>query len=78
MLILMKRLNKAYVSLPLIEHTDFYYDENGYVVFTEAYHKAKGYCCGHGCRHCPFEYESVPEPRRTQLMEQRKNNTLHK
>jgi len=53
----------------LIKDQDFYYDENGYVVFTEAYHIAKGYCCGHGCRHCPFEYESVPEPRRTELVE---------
>lgn len=31
-----------------------YYLENGYVVFTEIYHKKRGYCCGSGCRHCPF------------------------
>jgi len=61
----------------LIEGKDFYYDENGYVVFTEAYHIAKGYCCGHGCRHCPFEYESVPEPRRTELVEQKKMQASH-
>lgn len=58
---------------PLIEGKDFYYDELGYVVFTEAYHIAKGYCCGHGCRHCPFEYESVPEPRKSELVEQKKH-----
>lgn len=34
-----------------------YYLENGYVVFTEAYHKKRGYCCGSGCRHCPFPKE---------------------
>jgi len=37
----------------LIEGEDFY-KENGYRVFTEVYHKKRGYCCGNGCRHCPF------------------------
>ncbi|TDO26553.1 DUF5522 domain-containing protein [Sediminibacterium goheungense] len=63
---------------PLIEGKDFYYDEHGYVVFTEAYHIAKGYCCGHGCRHCPFEYESVPEPRKSELVEQKKHSAVSK
>lgn len=57
----------------LIEGTDFYYDEYGYVVFTEQYHISKGYCCGHGCRHCPFDYESVPEPRRSELISKKQN-----
>lgn len=59
----------------LTEGKDFYYDEHGYVVFTEAYHISKGYCCGHGCRHCPFEYESVPEPRRSELLAQKQKAT---
>jgi hypothetical protein len=59
----------------LIEGKDFYYDEHGYVVFTEAYHLGKGYCCGHGCRHCPFDYESVPEPRRSELLAQKQKAT---
>lgn len=62
----------------LTEGKDFYYDEHGYVVFTEAYHISKGYCCGHGCRHCPFEYESVPEPRRSELVSQKQNATKPK
>ena len=33
---------------------DFYFDPGGMVVFTEAYHRRRGYCCGSGCRHCPF------------------------
>ncbi len=33
---------------------DFYYDEKGRMVFTESYHKRRGYCCGNGCKHCPF------------------------
>jgi hypothetical protein len=34
-----------------------YYLENGYLVFTEAYHLKRGYCCGSGCRHCPWREE---------------------
>ncbi len=32
-----------------------YYFENGLMVFTEAYHLLRGYCCNSGCRHCPFK-----------------------
>lgn len=31
-----------------------YYIENGYRVFTAHFHTNRGYCCGNGCRHCPF------------------------
>ena len=31
------------------------YLENGYVVFTAAYHLKRGACCGSGCRHCPYD-----------------------
>lgn len=53
----------------LIEGEDFYYNEQGYVVLTEKYHLERGHCCGNGCRHCPFDYECVPEPRRSELRE---------
>ena len=26
----------------------------GLFVFTAAYHRARGECCGSGCRHCPY------------------------
>lgn len=32
---------------------DFYFDR-GLVVFSKAYHVRRGYCCGNGCRHCPY------------------------
>ncbi|MEI2740752.1 MAG: DUF5522 domain-containing protein [Chitinophagaceae bacterium] len=51
----------------LIENIDYYINEDGYVVLTEKYHLDKGFCCGNGCLHCPFQYESVPEPRRSEL-----------
>lgn len=52
---------------PLVEGND-YYVEKGLVVLTERYHLARGYCCGSGCRHCPYLYEKVPEPKRTELL----------
>jgi len=56
------------MSTQLTEGVDFYYDNNGYMVLTEHYHLNKGYCCGLGCRHCPYAYENVPEPRRSELL----------
>jgi iron complex transport system substrate-binding protein len=37
----------------LSEDSD-YYIENGAWVFTASYLKRRGYCCGSGCRHCPY------------------------
>jgi hypothetical protein len=47
-------------SKPLVEGEDFY-REGPYVVFTEAYHRKRGYCCGSACRHCPWGHEAVPK-----------------
>jgi hypothetical protein len=52
----------------LVEGTDFYYNEMGYVVLTARYHLLKGVCCGNGCRHCPYNYKNVPEPKRSELL----------
>ena len=51
----------------LIEGEEFYYNEDGYVVLTAKYHLQKGHCCGNGCKHCPYEYVNVPEPKRSDL-----------
>jgi hypothetical protein len=37
------------------EKEDYYLTEEGYLVFTEAYHLKRGYCCQSGCRHCPWK-----------------------
>ena len=37
----------------LIEGRD-YYIESGAMVFTASYLERRGYCCGSGCRHCPY------------------------
>jgi hypothetical protein len=40
--------------LPRPAAGDFYL-EGGKVVFTAQFHRRRGYCCGSGCRHCPFD-----------------------
>ena len=52
----------------LTEGEDFYFDPSGLMVLTEKYHLKKGYCCGNGCRHCPYHFIGVPEPRRKELL----------
>jgi hypothetical protein len=63
----------------LVEGVDFYYNENGFIVLTEKYHIERGFCCGNGCKHCPFNYNCVPEPRRAELLAQQyqQNNKAH-
>ncbi|MGZ5210146.1 MAG: DUF5522 domain-containing protein [Kaistella sp.] len=39
------------------ENEDFYYNEQGYKVFTEKYHLKRGYCCKSVCKHCPYGYD---------------------
>jgi len=58
----------------LVEGEDYYLNENGLFTFTAEYLLDRGYCCGSGCRHCPYEYEAVPEPKRSYLLENRKGN----
>ena len=41
-----------------LDEEDFYKTAEGYIVFTEIYHKKRGYCCKSGCRHCPYGYDS--------------------
>ena len=36
------------------EPDDYYFSDEGYIVFTEKYHLKRGYCCQNSCRHCPY------------------------
>ncbi len=38
----------------LVEGVDYYIDDSGLLVFTEAYLLKRGFCCEQGCRHCPY------------------------
>ena len=46
----------------LIEGEDFYLD-GSWLVFTEQFHRKRGYCCNSGCRHCPWKHDPTPENR---------------
>jgi hypothetical protein len=37
---------------------DYHLDEIGRMVFTEAYHLKRGYCCKNGCLNCPWKNEN--------------------
>lgn len=40
---------------------DTYVDpDSGYEVMTEFYLRRRGFCCGSGCRHCPYPSEDKP------------------
>lgn len=43
-------------SKPL-EGLDYYFNQQGYRVFTAWYHLQRGYCCQNGCRHCPYGFK---------------------
>lgn len=40
----------------LVEGEDYYF-ENGLMVLTGRFLLKRGYCCGSGCRHCPYPKE---------------------
>ena len=48
-------------SEKIVEGIDYYFDQ-GLMVLTEHFLKKRGYCCGNGCRHCPY-----PDAQKAQL-----------
>jgi tRNA (guanine-N7-)-methyltransferase len=49
------------------EEGDYYFLEDGRMVFTEQYHLKRGYCCGSGCRHCPYNHKNVPSHKKQRM-----------
>lgn len=37
-----------------VEGIDFYFEDDK-MVLTRRYLANRGFCCGNGCRHCPYE-----------------------
>ena len=59
--------------MALVENEDYYVDGNGLLVFTERYLLERGFCCGNGCRHCPYgtgKETSKPTPEQQEGEEQ--------
>lgn len=50
------RLEKQEMPPKLVEGVDYYF-EDGLMVLTAHFLKNRGYCCGNGCRHCPFDQD---------------------
>ena len=49
----------------------YYLDpETGLTVFTELGLRRRGHCCGSGCRHCPFQHESMDLGKRARWAQQ--------
>ena len=45
----------------MVEGVDFYLNEEGYMVFTETYHRKRGYCCKNKCKHCPRGFGKIDQ-----------------
>jgi hypothetical protein len=58
-----------------IEGIHFYFDRTGLMVLTEEYHLERGYCCGNGCRHCPYDYQNVADVEKRQSLRKRKSES---
>lgn len=63
------RERRAIRWMPLAENGEFYLLDDGRRVFTERYHLRRGYCCGSGCRHCPYDDAGHPRAEVVRAME---------
>lgn len=50
---------------------EFYINDSGLYVFTAEYLLKRGYCCGNGCLHCPYQYKNVENLERKRLLLQK-------
>ena len=59
----------------LFDDDEFYINDGGLYVFTAEYLLKRGYCCGNGCLHCPFDYKNVlDEVKKKKLIEKQINS----
>lgn len=58
----------------LIDGRDYYINDEGLFVFTKQYHLDRGYCCGNGCLHCPYDYVNVNPAKQDYFRERQKNH----
>jgi hypothetical protein len=42
-----------------LQAEDYYYNDQGLMVFTKEYHLKRGYCCQSGCKHCPYQDKQI-------------------
>lgn len=62
----------------LFDDDEMYLNQDGRVVFTAEYLLKRGYCCGNGCLHCPYDYKNVIDlKKKERLLEERRRRTQH-
>ena len=62
----------------IFDDDEGYVNDSGLYVFTAAYLLNRGYCCGNGCLHCPFDYKNVVDSsKKERLFQARKDNINH-
>ncbi len=54
----------------LFDDDEFYVNDSGLFVFTAEYLLKRGYCCGNGCLHCPFDYKNVIDLKKKKLLQE--------
>lgn len=42
-----------------LDKEDYYFNEDGFIVFTGEYLLKRGYCCESGCKHCPYGFRKT-------------------
>ncbi len=50
----MDYIDDSFTPKKLNENDDYYMNLRGFRVMTEKFLKNRGYCCGNGCKHCPY------------------------
>ena len=46
----------------LVEDEDFYFNDDGLMIFTAHFLKKRGFCCQSGCTHCPYGVHEKYDP----------------
>ncbi len=54
-ILILQKIMKEFSKISELDKEDYYYSDEGYIVFTEKYHLKRGYCCDNNCKHCPFK-----------------------
>lgn len=57
----------------LFDDDEFYVNDSGLFVFTAEYLLKRGYCCGNGCLHCPYDYKNVIDLNKKKQLQDHKN-----
>ena len=51
---------KEFSKIDHLEEDEYYYSNEGYIIFTEKYLLKRGYCCQNGCKNCPYGFKKKP------------------